>query len=94
VVDAAVAAAGTVVDAGALQIGSPPGAQGRRRQPGMAHPLVSSKDAPNPPTPELKVVVANKHGENLVGMLHHAGSNKVVVLCHGFVACKDDGIMD
>ncbi|KAG2598597.1 hypothetical protein PVAP13_5KG295100 [Panicum virgatum] len=42
----------------------------------MAHPLVSSKDAHNPPTPVLRVVVANKHGENLVGMLHHAGSNK------------------
>ena len=42
-VDAALTAAGTVVDAGALQIGSPPGAQ-----PGMAHPLVSSKDAHNP----------------------------------------------
>ncbi|RCV26600.1 hypothetical protein SETIT_5G258900v2 [Setaria italica] len=26
-------------------------------------------------------------------MLHHAGSNKVVVLCHGFAACKDDSIM-
>ncbi|KAF8670986.1 hypothetical protein HU200_050259 [Digitaria exilis] len=35
-----------------------------------------------------RVVVANKHGESLVGMLHHAGSNKVVILCHGFVACK------
>jgi hypothetical protein len=33
-------------------------------------------------------VVANKHGENLMGILHHAGSNKVVVLCHGFAACK------
>ena len=30
----------------------------------------------------------NKHGENLVGLLHHAGSNKVVVLCHGFTASK------
>ena len=38
--------------------------------------------------PEQRVVVANKHSENLVGMLHHAGSNKVVVLCHGFAACK------
>uniref|UniRef100_K3XQH4 Serine aminopeptidase S33 domain-containing protein n=1 Tax=Setaria italica TaxID=4555 RepID=K3XQH4_SETIT len=43
--------------------------------------------------PEQRVVLANKHGENLVGMLHHAGSNKVVVLCHGFAACKDDSIM-
>jgi hypothetical protein len=28
-----------------------------------------------------------------VGMLHHAGSNKVVVLCHGFVACKVHGLV-
>ncbi|KAF8696703.1 hypothetical protein HU200_036328 [Digitaria exilis] len=59
----------------------------------MEQPLVSSKDAPNPTTSEQRVVVANKHGESLVGMLHHAGSNKVVILCHGFVACKDDSIM-
>lgn len=60
----------------------------------MAQPLVPSKDAPDlPAAPEQRVVVANKHGENLVGMLHHAGSNKVVVLCHGFAARKDDSIM-
>ncbi|KAG2589549.1 hypothetical protein PVAP13_5NG128181 [Panicum virgatum] len=59
----------------------------------MALPVVTSIDAPNSPAPVLRVVVANKHGENLVGMLHHAGSNKVVILCHGFVACKDDSIM-
>jgi hypothetical protein len=34
------------------------------------------------------VLVTNKHGENLVGLLHHTGSNKVVVLCHGFTASK------
>ncbi|CAO2179480.1 unnamed protein product [Urochloa humidicola] len=61
----------------------------------MADAPASPKDAPNPPAPEQRVVVANKHGEKLVGMLHHGGSNsnKVVVLCHGFAACKDDSIM-
>ncbi|KXG32772.1 uncharacterized protein LOC8078632 isoform X2 [Sorghum bicolor] len=60
----------------------------------MAQPPVSSKDAPDlPAAREQRVVVANKHGENLMGILHHAGSNKVVVLCHGFAACKDDSIM-
>ncbi|KAK3161100.1 hypothetical protein QOZ80_1BG0071830 [Eleusine coracana subsp. coracana] len=41
---------------------------------------------------EQKVAVTNKHGESLVGVLHNAGSNKVVVLCHGFAASKDDSI--
>ncbi|CAO2165294.1 unnamed protein product [Urochloa humidicola] len=59
----------------------------------MAEPLSSSQDAPNPPAPEQSVVVTNKHGENLAGVLHHTGSNKVVVLCHGFTASKDDGII-
>ncbi|KAK3161098.1 hypothetical protein QOZ80_1BG0071790 [Eleusine coracana subsp. coracana] len=59
----------------------------------MAEPLASSQDAPNHPASEQRVVVANRHGENLVGVLHHTGSNKVVVLCHGFTATKDDSII-
>nr|CAB3477421.1 unnamed protein product [Digitaria exilis] len=54
----------------------------------MAEPLSSSQDAPNPPAPEQRVLVTNTHGENLVGLLHHTGSKKVVVLCHGFTASK------
>ncbi|GJM94091.1 hypothetical protein PR202_ga10707 [Eleusine coracana subsp. coracana] len=42
--------------------------------------------------PEQRVAVTNKHGESLVGVLHNAGSNKVVVLCDGFAAFKDDSI--
>ncbi|RLN24482.1 uncharacterized protein C2845_PM07G13450 [Panicum miliaceum] len=59
----------------------------------MAEPLSSSQDAPNPTATEQRVLVTNKHGENLVGLLHHTGTNKVVVLCHGFTASKDDGII-
>ncbi|XP_062213762.1 uncharacterized protein LOC133914748 [Phragmites australis] len=59
----------------------------------MAQPLASSQDSPNPSAPEQRVVVTNKHGENLVGLLHHTGSNKVVVLCHGFRASKNDSII-
>uniref|UniRef100_A0A0A9FW14 Serine aminopeptidase S33 domain-containing protein n=1 Tax=Arundo donax TaxID=35708 RepID=A0A0A9FW14_ARUDO len=59
----------------------------------MAQPLVWSQDAPSPPAPEQRVVVANKHGETLVGLLHHTGSNKVVVLCHGFTASKNSSII-
>ena len=32
--------------------------------------------------------MTNAHGETLVGLLHHMGSDKVVVLCHGFRASK------
>lgn len=59
----------------------------------MAEPLSSSQDAPNCSGPAQRVLVPNTHGENLVGLLHHTGSNKVVVLCHGFTASKDDSII-
>ncbi|GKC60619.1 putative alpha/beta hydrolases superfamily protein [Tanacetum coccineum] len=38
--------------------------------------------------PGQKIVVVNKHGENLVGLLHETGSNEIVVLCHGFQSSK------
>lgn len=30
----------------------------------------------------------NRHGENLVGILHETGSKELVVLCHGFQSSK------
>nr|GEW79893.1 alpha/beta hydrolases superfamily protein [Tanacetum cinerariifolium] len=36
-----------------------------------------------------KIVVVNKHGEKLVGLLHKNGSNEIVVLCHGFQSSKE-----
>nr|XP_043623604.1 uncharacterized protein LOC122595325 [Erigeron canadensis] len=35
------------------------------------------------------VVIRNKHGEKLVGVLHESGSKDIVVLCHGFQSSKE-----
>lgn len=35
-----------------------------------------------------KVLVTNKHGEKLVGLLHENGSREIVILCHGARASK------
>ncbi|KAJ3671157.1 hypothetical protein LUZ60_008583 [Juncus effusus] len=42
---------------------------------------------------ERRFEIQNQHGEKLVGVLNDAGSKKVVILCHGFRASKDDNIM-
>ena len=36
-----------------------------------------------------KIVIRNRYGEKLLGVLHEAGSKDVVVLCHGFRSSKD-----
>lgn len=36
-----------------------------------------------------KVVITNTYGENLVGILHEAGSRELVILCHGFRSSKE-----
>ncbi|XP_026451008.1 uncharacterized protein LOC113351193 [Papaver somniferum] len=41
---------------------------------------------------EQTVIVKNKYGENLVGVLHETGSTKIVILCHGFRSSKDTPI--
>ncbi|PNT72252.1 hypothetical protein BRADI_2g41807v3 [Brachypodium distachyon] len=57
----------------------------------MAQPLSpSSQDASNP---QQRVVITNKHGEELVGLLHPVGSNNIVVLCHGFTASKNSSVI-
>ncbi|WOK92391.1 hypothetical protein Cni_G01082 [Canna indica] len=38
---------------------------------------------------EQKVVIRNIYGENLVGILHEAGSLELVILCHGFQSSKE-----
>ncbi|CAN1142928.1 estF [Linum perenne] len=38
---------------------------------------------------QKRVMIPNKHGDKLVGMLHDCGSKEVVVLCHGFQSSKD-----
>ncbi|KAK8446584.1 hypothetical protein SEVIR_9G509500v4 [Setaria viridis] len=36
-----------------------------------------------------KIVIRNRHGEKLFGVLHEAGSKDIVVLCHGFRSSKE-----
>lgn len=37
---------------------------------------------------QRRVVVENKHGEKLVGILHETGSKELVVVCHGIHSSK------
>ncbi|CAO2179478.1 unnamed protein product [Urochloa humidicola] len=55
--------------------------------------MAQTHDASTPPASEERVEIANKHGERLVGLLHNTGSNKIVVLCHGFIATKNDSLI-
>ncbi|KAL6226698.1 hypothetical protein ACLB2K_000659 [Fragaria x ananassa] len=49
--------------------------------------------AQNPVSQPEKIVIANKHGEKLVGLLHETGSKELVILCHGARSHKGDNIM-
>ncbi|KAI3412629.1 Hydrolase_4 domain-containing protein [Psidium guajava] len=40
-----------------------------------------------------RVVIPNKHGEKLVGLLHETGSSEIVILCHGFRSNKEHYMM-
>ncbi|KAL4269783.1 hypothetical protein GQ457_HM000760 [Hibiscus cannabinus] len=42
---------------------------------------------------QQRVVIPNKHGEKLVGLLHETGSKEIVILCHGFRSTKADRTM-
>ncbi|GMJ07343.1 hypothetical protein like AT3G47590 [Hibiscus trionum] len=55
----------------------------------MAH----SHSAQNPVIEQRRVIIPNKHGEKLVGLLHEAKSKEIVVLCHGFRSRKDYNTM-
>ncbi|KAL6851667.1 hypothetical protein ACP4OV_020231 [Aristida adscensionis] len=49
---------------------------------------------PQPPVVcEQRIVISNKHGEKLVGLLHQTSSKKLVILCHGIQATKEDSIL-
>ncbi|XP_026662640.1 putative uncharacterized protein YDL057W [Phoenix dactylifera] len=57
----------------------------------MAQPLPSDDKAEElPGISQQRVLIPNKHGEKLVGVLHETGSKKLAILCHGFRASKDD----
>ncbi|KAF3439615.1 hypothetical protein FNV43_RR17893 [Rhamnella rubrinervis] len=49
--------------------------------------------AQNPVTQQQKVVIPNKYGEKLVGLLHETGSLEIVILCHGFRSSKEHRVM-
>ncbi|KAL4589505.1 hypothetical protein LXL04_002412 [Taraxacum kok-saghyz] len=42
----------------------------------------------NPGTELQKIIIQNKHGEKLVGLLHETGSKEIVIVCHGFQCTK------
>ncbi|KAL6610564.1 hypothetical protein ACP70R_040533 [Stipagrostis hirtigluma subsp. patula] len=51
------------------------------------------KPPQSPVVSEQRVIISNTHGEKLVGLLHQTSSKKLVILCHGFQATKDDSIL-
>ncbi|KAL4282699.1 hypothetical protein GQ457_16G003420 [Hibiscus cannabinus] len=55
----------------------------------MAH----SHSTQNPVIEQRRVMITNKHGEKLVGLLHESESKEIVVLCHGFKSNKGDIIL-
>ncbi|KAG8495537.1 hypothetical protein CXB51_013309 [Gossypium anomalum] len=55
----------------------------------MAH----SHSSQNPVIEQQRVIIPNKHGEKLVGLLHETGSKEIVILCHGFRSTKADRTM-
>ncbi|XP_028751609.1 uncharacterized protein LOC114711386 isoform X1 [Neltuma alba] len=42
---------------------------------------------------QQKVIIPNKQGNKLVGILHDSGNLELVILCHGLGASKEDNIM-
>ncbi|XP_059432383.1 uncharacterized protein LOC132165726 isoform X2 [Corylus avellana] len=49
--------------------------------------------AANNPVVQRKVIIPNKHGEKLVGVLHETESPEIVILCHGFWSTKENNTM-
>ncbi|KAJ8766918.1 hypothetical protein K2173_011736 [Erythroxylum novogranatense] len=55
---------------------------------------MSALTAQNTVLQQQKIIVPNKHGEKLVGVLHDTGSEEVVVLCHGFRSSKGQELIE
>ncbi|GJR43767.1 alpha/beta hydrolase fold protein [Tanacetum coccineum] len=47
----------------------------------------------NPGSEQQKIIIQNKSGEKLVGILHETGSKEIVILCHGFQSTKEYSMM-
>jgi hypothetical protein len=41
------------------------------------------------PVVQQKVIIPNKYGEKLMGILHETGSLEIVILCHGAQCIKE-----
>ncbi|KAK7388205.1 hypothetical protein VNO78_23014 [Psophocarpus tetragonolobus] len=46
-----------------------------------------------PAVEQHKVIIPNKHGEKLVGILHESGSREIVILCHGYRSSKETNVL-
>ncbi|KAM0969822.1 hypothetical protein FF1_018032 [Malus domestica] len=55
--------------------------------------LKMAEAAKNPVGQQQKIIVPNKHGEKLVGLLHETSSPDLVILCHGFRSTKESSVM-
>ncbi|XVF88766.1 hypothetical protein PTKIN_Ptkin19aG0078000 [Pterospermum kingtungense] len=55
--------------------------------------MAQSQSAQNPVIEQQRVIIPNKHGKKLVGLLHETGSKEIVILCHGFRSSKDHNTM-
>ncbi|XP_050129190.1 uncharacterized protein LOC126605793 isoform X1 [Malus sylvestris] len=55
--------------------------------------LKMAEAAKNPVGQQQRIIVPNKHGEKLVGLLHETGSADLVILCHGFRDTREHYIM-
>ncbi|KAL2338732.1 hypothetical protein Fmac_013178 [Flemingia macrophylla] len=49
--------------------------------------------AHTPAAEQQRVIIPNKHGEKLVGILHESGSKEMVILCHGFRSSKEANVL-
>ncbi|KAG4929599.1 hypothetical protein JHK82_046664 [Glycine max] len=45
------------------------------------------------PSQQQKVIITNKYGNKLVGILHESGTKEIVILCHGLRSTKEDDII-
>ncbi|KAI9123005.1 hypothetical protein K1719_005894 [Acacia pycnantha] len=59
------------------------------QKPRKTFGLKMSLPSQNLSAPQKKVVITNKHGEKLVGILHESGTTDIIILCHGFQSSKE-----
>ncbi|XP_048133657.1 putative uncharacterized protein YDL057W isoform X4 [Rhodamnia argentea] len=62
-------------------------------KPKFAATLRMSQSTRSSVVEQQRVLISNKHGEKLVGLLHETGSSVIVILCHGFRSNKEDKTM-